>query len=60
MDKSKEEMTRRSHGVWQGTLMSFGIQVKVVTRGKFTSSMHEFLNVIIELNLVDLQLEKEI
>lgn len=40
--------------------MSFGIQVKVVTRGKFTSSMHEFLNVIIELNLVDLQLEKEI
>lgn len=40
--------------------MSFGIQVKVVTRGKFTSSMHEFLNVIIELNLVDLQLERDI
>lgn len=40
--------------------MSFGIQVKVVTHDEFNSSMHEFLNVIIEFNLVDLQSEREV
>lgn len=40
--------------------MSFSIQVKVVTHDKFNSSMHEFLNAIIEFNLVDLQSEREL